>query len=81
MLVNQGDQVNLKGWTLSSGSNTAYTFPDVILFKDNFINLHTMAGADVPTDLFWGRSEPAWKSGDTLTLARGDEAVATFQVR
>ncbi len=80
VLVNEGDTVDLTGWVLASSSGMAYTFGNVTLLKDSFINLHTTRGADVPTDLFWNRSEPAWKAGDRLTLSNGNQQIATFTV-
>ena len=81
VLVNEGDTTDLTGWVLASSSGIAYTFGNVTLLKDSFINLHTTTGADVPTDLFWDRDEPAWESGDRLTLSNGDQTLATFTVR
>jgi hypothetical protein len=81
VIVNEGSQVEMKDWTLASSQNITYTFGNVTLFKDSFINLHTTTGADVPTDLFWNRTEPAWKSGDVLTLANGDQVIATYKVK
>ncbi len=80
VLVNEGDTVDLTGWVLASSSGIAYTFGNVTLLKDSFINLHTTTGADVPTDLFWDRAEPAWKAGDRLTLSNGNQEIATFTV-
>lgn len=80
VLVNEGDTVDLTGWVLASSSGMAYTFGNVTLLRDSFINLHTTRGADVPTDLFWNRSEPAWKPGDRLTLSNGAQEIATFTV-
>jgi len=80
VLVNEGDPVDLSGWVLSSSSGNAYTFGTVTLFKDSFINLRSTTGADVPTDLYWNRSEPAWKAGDTLALSRGGETLTTFSI-
>ncbi|MGQ9814214.1 MAG: lamin tail domain-containing protein [Candidatus Roseilinea sp.] len=80
VLVNEGDTVDLTGWVLASSSGIAYTFGNVTLLKDSFINLHTTTGADVPTDLFWNRAEAAWKAGDRLTLLNDDQEIATFTV-
>jgi hypothetical protein len=71
----------MTGWTLASPSGRAYTFGNVLLFKDSFINLHTTTGVDVPTDLFWNLDQPVWKAGDMATLKRGDEVMATFTIK
>jgi Lamin Tail Domain len=81
VIVNEGAEVSMKSWTLSS-RNITYTFGNVTLFSDSFINLHTTSGADVPIDLFWNRSEPAWQSGDELSLADGSgKVIATYKVK
>jgi len=81
VIVNEGDQVDMTGWTLSNPRGQTYSFGSVLLFKDSFINLHTTSGVDVPTDLFWNRDEAAWQAGDVATLKRGEETVATFTVK
>ncbi len=81
VIVNQGDEVDLTGWTLSTPRGKAYTFGNVVLFRESFINLHTTSGADVPTDLFWNQPEAVWRIGDEVVLRRGDEVIATYIVR
>lgn len=81
VIVNEGDQADLIGWTLTNPRGKVYTFANVLLLKENFINLHTTNGVDVPTDLFWNQDEAVWQAGDTATLKRGDEVMATFEVK
>ena len=81
VIVNEGSEVEMKDWTLSSSRGITYTFGNVTLFRDSFINLHTTTGADVPTDLFWNRTEPAWQSGDVLTLSIQNKEIATYKVK
>jgi hypothetical protein len=81
VIVNEGDQADMTGWTLSNPRGSTYTFGSVLLFKDSFINLHTSTGVDVPTDLFWNLEDAVWQSGDVATLKRGDEVMATFTVK
>jgi cytoskeletal protein RodZ len=69
--------VVMKGWVLASSRNISYTFGNVTLFRSNFISLHTTSGTDVPTDLFWDRTEPAWQIGDVLTLTTDQNKVVT----
>ncbi|HEY3341053.1 MAG TPA: lamin tail domain-containing protein [Anaerolineae bacterium] len=73
--------VVLNGWVLASSRNISYTFGNVTLFRSNFISLHTINGTDVPTDLFWNRSEPAWQIGDVLTLSNQGQVVTTYTVK
>lgn len=81
VIVNEGNQVDMTGWTLSNPRGKIYTFGNVVLFKESFINLHTTTGVDVPTDLFWNQEEAVWQVGDEATLKRGDEVMATFAVK
>ncbi|MFN4294067.1 MAG: lamin tail domain-containing protein [Thermoflexales bacterium] len=81
VIVNEGDAVDLTGWTLATPRGKAYTFGNVVLFKESFINLHTTSGVDVPTDLFWNQPEAVWRVGDEVVLRRGDEVIATYIVR
>jgi hypothetical protein len=81
VIVNEGEQADLTGWTLSNPRGKVYTFGNVLLLKDNFINLHTTTGVDIPTDLFWNQEEAIWQAGDVATLKRGDEVMATFEVK
>jgi hypothetical protein len=73
--------VVLTGWVLASSRNISYTFGNVTLFRSNFISLHTVSGTDVPTDLFWDRSEPAWQIGDVLTLSNQGQVITTYTVK
>jgi len=81
VIVNEGDEVALTGWTLSNPRGKVYTFGNVALFRESFINLHTTTGVDVPTDLFWNQTEAVWREGDEVTLRRGDEVIATYVIR
>jgi hypothetical protein len=82
VLANEGETpVELTGWTLSTPRGVRYTFGNVVLPGNSFINLYTTSGVDVPTSLFWNQPEAVWRSGDVATLARGDEVIATYTVR
>jgi hypothetical protein len=82
VLTNVGQVVNLAGWTLSDGTGNRYTFPDVTIFADAEIRLHTRAGTNTPSDLYWGQSATRWSKTGTVAYlrdARG-KLVATYQV-
>jgi LysM repeat protein len=69
-LVNSGARPQaLLGWQLLDEHGHAYTFGQIMLFGEGAaISLHTAAGQDSSTDLYWGLSEPVWESGETATL-------------
>lgn len=75
-VVNRGAQgVALAGWTLEDGDGNLYTFPNLFLWRSGTVLVHTGAGTDSATDLYWGRADPVWdRADDRLVLrdARGD---------
>lgn len=82
ILTNLGDAVNLAGWTLSDGKDNRYTFPEVTMFADSEITLHTGAGTNSPSDLYWGESAARWGSTGTIAYLRdtAGRLVATYRV-
>lgn len=82
ILTNLGEVINLTGWTLSDGRTNRYTFPDVTLFPDAEINVHTRAGTDTPSDLYWGASDAIWGATGTVAYLRdaSGKLVATYRV-
>ena len=82
-LVNNGAQAqSINGWKMRDEDNNVYTFGDVSIFGEGAgVLLHTRAGDDTFSDLHWGLSEPAWRSGEQLTLFdAGEQVMATFTV-
>lgn len=69
-LANNGAAaVILTGWTLQDATGTTYTFGQITLFGDGAaLTLHTAAGPDSATDLYWGLTAPVWEAGETATL-------------
>jgi hypothetical protein len=68
-LQNKGeDAVLLTNWILRNSEGTFYTFPQMELFKDGTVKVHTSAGVDSATDLYWGRTQPIWHTGDVASL-------------
>ncbi len=82
ILTNLGDVINLVGWTLSDGGDNRYTFPEVTLFSGAEINLHTRAGSNTPSDLYWAASEAVWGQTGTVAYLRdaAGRLVATYRV-
>ena len=69
---NRGGAVSLEGWTLSDAAGNRFTFPRLILFPGGEVVIHSGPGRSGPTDLYWGRSEPAWESGELIPLRDGE---------
>ena len=71
-ITNAGDTaVNLTGWTIADeGASSTYTFPVFVLDAGSNVTVHSGAGNETASDLYWGRSSPVWNNdGDTATLA------------
>lgn len=78
-IVNNGADVqSIAGWTLRDEDSNVYNFGQVSIFGAGAgVNLHTRAGDDTVTDLYWGLEEPAWRSGEQVTLWDADNQVVT----
>jgi LysM repeat protein len=74
-------ELSLLGWYIEDGNGHVYTFPRLNLFENGMVYLHSTKGLDSATDLYWGLTEPAWHSGETLVLRddKGQEQ-ARYQV-
>ena len=66
---NGDGELDLTGWHLkdTQGANT-YTFPPFKLFKGGAVQVHTRDGTDTAIDLYWGRQQAAWQSGEAVLL-------------
>jgi hypothetical protein len=68
-LQNIGEQeVVLTGWALRNGSGAAYVLPQLTLYPDGTVQVHTSEGEDSITDLYWNRTDPLWESGELTVL-------------
>lgn len=57
------------GWTLRNGAGQVYTFGQITLFGDGAaLRVHTGAGADSATELYWGLTQAVWVSADSASL-------------
>lgn len=65
---NRGGAASLEAWTLSDAEGNTFTFPPLTLFIDVQVRVHSAAGDNTPTDLYWGRAAPAWNGGELITL-------------
>jgi len=58
----------LSGWTLKDSQGSTYTFPQLTLYPGGTVQVHTRPGTDTAADLYWGRSEEVWESGELAAL-------------
>lgn len=75
--------LHMAGWKLQGESNT-YSFPeqpDLVLYKDGAVQVFSRLGTDSATEMYWNRSDAAWRSGETIRLIDRDGAErASYQV-
>ena len=81
VIDNESSDINLSNWTIVSPRGKVFTFGNLTLYKDSFINIHTMTGTNTPTDLFWNQTESIWQSGDQVQIKQGDNTMATYTVK
>ncbi|MBE2198557.1 MAG: lamin tail domain-containing protein [Anaerolinea sp.] len=82
-IVNTGSrQVGLLNWKVADTDGHVYTFDRFTLFGDGAgLLLHTEAGQNSATDLYWGLEQPIWESGELVTLVDAENTIqATFVV-
>lgn len=74
-------ELSLANWWLVDDDGNVYFFPQLTLYKDGAVNLHTSAGQNTVVDLYWGLTTPVWSSGETVILfdALGNER-ATYTI-
>jgi LysM repeat protein len=65
---NRGGLADLEGWTLSDAEGNTFVFPALILFTGAEVRVHSGASRNTPSDLYWGRTTPAWSGGELITL-------------
>jgi LysM repeat protein len=72
----------LLGWKVLNELGHVYTFGQVTLFGEGAaILLHTEAGRDGPSDLYWGLDQPVWRPGDTVRLIDSEGTIqATYLI-
>jgi len=65
------EKITLTGWYLEDSKGTIYNFPQspaLTLYPAATLQVHTKAGTDTLPDLYWGRTEPVWVSGELAVL-------------
>jgi hypothetical protein len=72
VILNNGNQkIMLGGWYLEDSKGTIYKFPqspELTLFPGASVQVYTKAGTDTLPDLYWGRSDSIWDSGELAVL-------------
>ncbi len=73
--------VSLAYWQLKGDKGLEYTFPQLILHANGAVYVFTKKGADGVFDLYWNRTEAAWRSGSVVSLFDPDGNLqATYAI-
>jgi hypothetical protein len=65
----EGDgNLDLTSWQLKDENGNTFTFPNVTLYPNGAVQVHTNAGTDTVIDLYWGTGETVWDSGEEARL-------------
>jgi hypothetical protein len=66
----EGRRVGMNGWELSdAGHKHTYTFSNFGLEPQQYVRLHSGAGADSQNDLYWRQEDTVWgNKGDAVLL-------------
>lgn len=65
------EKILLTGWRLEDDKGLVYHFPDspqLTLYPGASVQVHTKSGTDQPSDVYWGRTETVWTSGELASL-------------
>jgi hypothetical protein len=73
---NNGNVIDIGGWTMSDGDGNVYTFPETRrLFTGTGIEVHTRVGESGPIQYFWGRDTAVFGPDDVVVLTDSDGNV------
>lgn len=62
------DQIDLASWQLKDEDGNTFKFPQLTLYPNGAVQVHTAAGADTVIDLYWGMGDAVWSSGENARL-------------
>lgn len=61
-------EISLTGWTLVADNGDDFTFPQLTLFENGAVFIHTRQGQTTAVALYWELDHAVWSSGDTVVL-------------
>ena len=61
-------ELDLSSWQLKDENGNTFTFPNVTLYPNGAVQIHTNSGTDSVIDLYWGIGDPVWSSGENAKL-------------
>lgn len=61
-------ELGLANWQLKDDNGNTFTFPQLVLYTDGAVQVHTAPGSDTVVDLYMDLREPIWESGEVARL-------------
>jgi hypothetical protein len=65
---NGDGELGLAGWRLQDDNGNKFEFPQLELYTNGAVQLHTTTGTNTVVDLYWGLRHPVWESGEVVRL-------------
>ena len=61
-------ELGLSDWQLKDDNGNTFTFPQLTLYTNGAVQVHTASGSDTVVDLYMGLRDPIWESGESARL-------------
>ncbi len=61
-------ELNLASWQLKDEDGNIFKFPQLTLYPNGAVQVHTVTGTDTVIDLYWGLGDAVWSSGENARL-------------
>lgn len=61
-------ELNLADWYLEDEDRNVFVFPELSLYSDGVVQVHSEIGQDSVIALYWNSRDPIWESGEEASL-------------
>ena len=61
-------QLDMLNWQLKDNDGNTFTFPQLTLYTNGAVQVHTASGTNTVVDLYWDLRDPIWESGEVAEL-------------
>jgi hypothetical protein len=61
-------QLDMLNWQLKDDDGNIFTFPQLTLYTNGAVQVHTASGTNTVVDLYWDLRNPIWESGEVAEL-------------
>ena len=65
---NGNGELGLANWQLKDENGNTFTFPQLTLYPNGAVQVHTASGSDTVVDLYMGLRDPIWQSREVASL-------------